>query len=364
MRKNKASSLLLLFITALLVVMPLAAWADDEIQMQSTVFYKGGILYAYDFWGSDRVTIHIPEGVKVYGQMVKSDLETARFTPIVNPGSYNLKGGDKKYSFGLMAVTLFGNSDVVADIGGRKEVIHVDSAVSGKPVIKFPDFKIRYTLPYSLSATGNIVLNKKATEQLQDDYYRYRDVWGYQAADGGLMDGTMHLSYQMPEVTSGTVRGPSFGFPFCPASAQAWLDKVKTAEPEPKPQPEPSPPPGHGGKAAVVITGVALAGAAFLTRKKWLLLLPPLRAVYVSLSLAEAGPGVVNVTYEPKRGPEQVTAQLRTGTSTLAEVTLAKGETGLVELPTGFAGTVTAHVRKYRNLSKNKSIVVDSAGPA
>ncbi|NHM25958.1 hypothetical protein G7K71_02815 [Desulfofundulus sp. TPOSR] len=357
-------------IAALLaVVVPLAAFAgsSDRLDFQSTVLYKDGILYAYDYWRSDHITLHIPPGVKVYGQMVRSDLETAVFTPVTESGTYNLKSSGRDYSFSLMVAALSGTGDVVVDIGGRKEVIHVDSAVSGKPVIKLPDFRISYTLPYSLSATGNIVLNKKATEQLQDDYYRHRDIWGYRAADGGLLDGTMHLSYQMPEVTSGTVRGPAFGFPFCPASVQAWLDKVKkTPEPPPKPPKQPEQPtkPGHSSLPAASALGALLAGAAWLTRKKWLPLLPPFRAVYVSLSLQETAPGTVAVTYEPKRGPKQVTAQLRAGTGTLAEITLSKGETRQVELPPGFAGTVTVQVRKYRNLSREKSVTVDSAGPA
>ncbi|NPV72304.1 MAG: hypothetical protein HPY89_00620 [Pelotomaculum sp.] len=127
-----------LIVALLAVVVPLAAFADTpEPEFQSTVFYKDGILYAFDYWCSDHITLHIPPGVKVYGQMVKSDWRTAIFTPVVDPGAYSLKSGGGDYSFGLMVAALSGTGDVVADIGGRKEVIHVTNAVSAeKPVIK------------------------------------------------------------------------------------------------------------------------------------------------------------------------------------------------------------------------------------
>jgi hypothetical protein len=123
----------------------------------------------------------------------------------------------------------------------------------------------------------------------------------------------------------------------------------------------PSNRPASPAGATAAAVGAGVAAAAVVTRKKWLPLIPPLRAVSVAISLATTKSGAASLYFDQKKGPKQVTVDVMdsTGKVVIPGIQVFKGENAEVDLPSLGKTVLTAKVRKYRNVSKQKSTEYD-----
>ncbi|MCL6478812.1 MAG: hypothetical protein K6T65_10385 [Peptococcaceae bacterium] len=335
----KKSIITLLAVLSLFAfVLPVYAGDSDDVPMDSFVNYQNGALYVFHFCKSDPVYVHIPPEIKVTGQVVEASVKEAKFKP-ANNGDYRFQEKHGEYSFDLLVAYLEGKGDVTCKVGDKEWAIPVDSR-EGQLNVKLPDFRIDYNLPYTLSATGNIELAKTFSGESPLGY-AHRDVWQY-TADGGILDGTMMLHYT---ISPGEGRGPTFTFPFCPASAYYWLQKP---QPEPYKTPLPEPDPGSPGASPdngryLLLLVPAAAAVLFL--------LPFIRAVNVSVEVKPNGNEAQALVYRDARGPKRVIVVLSVN-DILRQFILAHNETHTVDIEK--TGHIIAAVKTpgRRNVSK------------
>lgn len=226
----------LFLVLAVAFLMAANACADSapDVAKGSFVSYRDGMLYVFHRFNGSPVSVNIPPGLKVTGQVVYTysagepmhRFEEARFEPArtgnyrFDPVRFNGYRPERKSPyFELLVARVAGKGVIAYEVDGKKSGVSVHAPERSFSV-KFPDFEVCYNVPYTLSATGNIKLTKVKSGPSSKEKFARRDVWAY-TSEEGILNGTMRFAFE----GQGGADTVGYTFPFCPASAEVWLAK-------------------------------------------------------------------------------------------------------------------------------------------
>lgn len=326
------------------------------VELASHVRYDHGLLWVYRGPFSLPVSVSFSPGLKVTGQLLQNYVLHARdhtrcyhravFKPAV---SREYRFGDSggvaslgRKNFDFLVVRVAGEGTVTCRVGGERRTFSVNEPE--RPFdVKFPDLKVKYNIPYTLTATGNIRLAKVSSGPCTKGNFTKEDVWQY-SQKGAVLDGTMELGYQL----TGQRFTVGFTLPFCPGSASFWMAHEQIP---PEVSPKKAEPQQSRPARWPLIPALALSLLFLVAR--------PFRTVNVSVELDMLHGGLA--VYRDRRGPGRVSVAVYWEGQLLTQLSLERE--GRVNLPRPAPGRVGVRTPGYRNISQRQSVVIPGNGP-